>query len=317
MQATRVTIVATLYKSRDFIVPFFDRMSKEVSKFTTNFDFIFVNDGSPDDSYHIALALTKQHSNVTLVDLSRNFGHHRAIVCGLEASKGDLVFLTDIDLEEPPEDFSKYWSEFHSSITTDVVFGQQITRKGKIFERCSGWIFYTLLNILSDINIKRNIVMSRLMSRRYVDSLIMFQESELMLAGVFELAGFEQKSILVHKDDKGSSSYTFQRKIALLINAVTSLSSKPLYWAFYAGLGIVSVSIIFIVYLIAHRLIVNSVISGWSSLMVSIWFLSGVILTSSGLLSIYLSKVFLEVKRRPRYIIRNIFPSSQSGDTRS
>lgn len=313
MAEKKLSVVTSLYRSAGFIEEFFGRIRTVANQLKIDFEVILVNDGSPDNSLEVAKSLNLREPTVRVVDLSRNFGHHKALMCGLAQAEGDLIFLTDIDLEEPPEDLLRYWQAMmDSKQPVDVVFGQQVQRKGKFFEQLSGSFFYWALNKLSDIKIPPNLVMSRLMTKRYVEAILQFQESELMLAGIFQLAGFNQLAIPVTKSDKGFTTYSFGRKLDLLINAVTSLSSKPLYYIFYLGLLTTFASMVFISILLIRKLLNEDMISGWASTIVSLWFLGGLILTSTGLLSIYLSKVFIETKRRPLYIIRDKWPTDQS-----
>ena len=148
----------------------------------------------------------------------------------------------------------------------------------------------------------------RIMTSRYVHSLLMHKEEELFLAGIFEITGFNQKPQEVTKKSKIATTYTFKKRLQLLIRGLTSFSSLPLFLAFYSG-GLISiVAMLYAAYLILRKLIYNDIIvEGWTSLMVSIWFLSGLILLSSGLIGIYISRIYYEVKRRPNFIIRQVY----------
>lgn len=313
MKDVKLSVVTSLYRSAAFIEEFYRRISAVAQELNVSYEVVLVNDGSPDNSLEVAKNLSQREANVVVVDLSRNFGHHKALMCGLGQARGELIYLTDIDLEEPPEDLLRYWKELHeSSEVVDVVFGQQESRKGKFFEKFSGGLFYWALNKLSDVKITENLVMSRLMTRRYVDSVLLFQESELMLAGIFQMAGYHQKVISVVKSDKGFTTYSLGRKLSLLVNAVTSLSSRPLYYIFYLGILTTAFSLVYIVYLLLMKYLNEITISGWTSMIISLWLLGGMILTSTGILSVYLSKVFIEIKRRPTYIIRDKWSKDQS-----
>lgn len=303
----KLSIVTTLYKSSPYIDEFYARISKEAQNITNDYEIIFVDDGSPDDSLLKAVALYERDSRVKVVELSRNFGHHKAIMTGLSCAKGDFVFLIDSDLEEAPELLGSFWNELQKEDDLDVVYGVQEERKGGWFEKWSGAIFYSIFIYLSDMKIARNQIMARLMSRRYVSSLIAHRDRAIFLGGLFELAGFNQKSIVCKKMHKGNTSYTFTKRLAQALNSIISFSAKPLYIISLLGMFIFVLSIGYIVYLIIAKLFFFDPISGWTSILVSIYFLGGLILFSIGIIGIYINKIFEEVKNRPYSIIKNIF----------
>jgi len=295
----KLSIVTTLYKSSIYINEFYERITKEAEKITENYEIIFVDDGSPDDSLKKCIAVHEKDKKVKVIELSRNFGHHKAIMTGLSHAQGEFVFLIDVDLEEEPELLGEFWNELQNNEDIDVVFGVQESRKGGWFERWSGGLFWNLFNKLAHITISENPLTIRLMNKDYVSSLVKFKEKELFLAGVFELVGFNQVSFPIEKKSKQSTTYNLLQKIKLLNNAVVSFSSFPLYLSFYLGVILSLFSLLYGVYLILNKIIFDTIASGWTSLMVSIWFLSGVILLSVGILGLYISKIFTEVKNRP------------------
>jgi len=295
----KLSIVTTLYKSSQFIDEFYSRVSKEAQKITNDYEIIFVDDGSPDDSLQKAVALHEKDTKVKVIELSRNFGHHKAIMTGLSHAKGGFVFLIDSDLEEEPELLAQFWEELQKGKDLDVLYGVQESRKGGWFEKWSGGLFWRVFNKLAHIKISENPLTVRLMNKNYVTNLIRFKEKELFLAGIFELVGFEQKAFPISKSSKNSTTYNIIQKIKLLNNAVVSFSSFPLYLSFYLGVTISSFSLIYGIYLVVNKLFFGMVSSGWTSLMVSIWFLCGVLFLTIGILGLYISKIFQEVKNRP------------------
>ncbi|CAK17987.1 putative glycosyl transferase, family 2 [Pseudomonas entomophila L48] len=303
----KLSIVATLYQSASHLQEFHARCSSVAQAYAgDDYEIVLVNDGSPDDSLARAIRLTETDSHVVLVDLSRNFGHHKAIMTGLAHSRGDQVFLIDSDLEEPPEYLSKFAEQLQGE-DCDVVYGVQEQRKGSWFERLSGGVFWTLINRLSGLSLPANVVTARLMTRRYVDALLCHDEQEVFMAGLFQITGFAQKAITIKKLSSGQSTYTLRRKLALLVNSVTSFSALPLVAIFYIGLLIFSFSCCYAAYLTVHSLFFSYTLPGWTSVMVSIWVLGGLILSCMGVIGIYLSKVFSESKRRPYTIVRHIY----------
>ena len=307
-----LSIVTCLFYSAPYIEEFYKRISAVAQKITDDYEIIFVNDGSPDNSLEIAISLFEQDEKVKVIDLSKNFQHHKARMTGLEHASGSLVFGIDCDLEEKPELLSTFYEEIKKNPDADVIYGVQETRKGGVFERQSGSLFYSLFNMLSSDRITPNITSASISTRRYVQSLLQHKEREMFLPGLSAITGYNKYPITVKKDSKGSTTYTLRRKIALFVNAITSFSNKPLIYVFYLGCIISLLSGVSGLYLILKKLIFGGVLVGWSSVMASIWFLGGVLIFCLGILGIYLSKIFIEVKQRPYTIIRQIYERGTS-----
>ena len=312
----KLSIVTTLYKSEPYIVEFYRRASLAAQQLVgDDYEIVFVNDGSPDESLEVAIKLTKSvnGSHLTIIDLSKNFGHHKAMMAGLEHSNGELVFLIDCDLEEDPA----WLLEFSSTMSielADVVYGVQGSRKGNWFERWSGRLYYSIFNYLTELEIPKNMVTARLMSRRYVDSLLRFKERELVIGCLWVSTGYKQCARTVDKKSKGSSSYTFIKKLDLFILSITSFTVIPLKIGFYFGLIVLIGSIIFGVFLVINRLTMGTAVDGWASVMVSVWLLGGFLTFFISLVGLYISKIFTETKQRPLTIAREIYGRSKRKD---
>ena len=303
----KLSIVTTLYKSAPYIQEFYERISAEAKGLTDSYEIVFVNDGSPDNSIDLAVKLYESDEHVKVVDLSRNFGHHKAMMTGLRHASGEYVFLIDSDLEEEPELLSKFWDEFSSSGHVDMVYGVQGSRKGGAFERLSGNLFYKLFNFLSETKIPKNFLTVRLMTRRFVEALCSHEERELNFSTLVQLTGFNSIELQVKKGHKRESGYTLAKRFSILINAVTSSTARPLWIIFYFGLTVTLLSTTYIGYLIYVRLAHGVSMEGWTSLIVSVWFFGGLTILFLGIIGIYLSKVFSEVKARPFTVIKNIY----------
>ena len=234
---------------------------------------------------------------------------------GLEHTSGSLVFGIDCDLEEKPELLSAFYEEIKKNPDADVIYGVQETRKGGVFERQSGSLFYSLFNMLSSVRITPNLTSVSISTRRYVQSLVQHKEREIYLPAISATTGYKKVPITVKKESKGSSTYTLRRKIALFINAITSFSNKPLIYVFYLGCIISLLSGVAGLFLILRKLFFGGVLVGWSSVMVSLWFLGGLLIFCLGVLGIYLSKIFIEVKQRPYTIIRQIYQRGTSAQS--
>jgi len=302
----RLSVVTSLYKSAEFIREFHQRASEAAAKLTPDWEIIIVNDGSPDDSLQIAIELHRRDPRVRVIDLSRNFGHHKALMTGLANSRGDLVFVIDSDLEEDPAWLLTFYDAMKST-GAEAIYGVQRSRKGGWFERMSGALFYRVFNKLLTHPFPPNIVTARLMTRRYVDALVQHRDQEVSLAGLCTITGFEQQPLMVDKGTRADTSYGLRRRISAFVTAITSFSNRPLLYIFQLGVGVILLSIVAGIVLMYQSMTGRIGVPGWASIMVSIWFLGGVMIFCVGVLGIYLAKVFTETKDRPYTIIRRIY----------
>lgn len=311
----KLSIVATLYHSAEYIAEFHRRASAAAFALVgDDYEIVLVNDGSPDDSLERAIALTERDPRVVVIDLSRNFGHHKAMMTGLTSSVGELVFLIDSDLEESPEWLADFAAQMHAE-SSDAVYGVQARRKGNGFEKLTGALFYRLFRVLTGIAQPNNITTVRLMSRRYVDALLLHQERELNIGGLWVITGFKQSQRVVLKQSTSPTTYSLSNKFGHLVNSITSFSSLPLVFTFYAGLLISTSATFYIAYLIMRYFFVASPPDGYTSIVASTWLFSGLIIFFLGVQGIYISKIFSEVKQRPYTIIRRIYRALPSQDT--
>ena len=303
----KLSIVSTLYQSAPYIKEFYERATASAKLMVgEDYEIVLVNDGSPDNSLDLGVKLAEQDSHVVLIDLSRNFGHHKAMMAGLARAKGALIFLIDSDLEEEPEWLLKFNQQMLDGLC-DVVYGVQAKRRGDIFERAIGSVFYKIFRGLTGVNQPDNIVTARLMTRRYVQALLSHQERELNIGGLWVITGFKQAGQIVSKLGTSPTTYNLLEKFNVLINAITSFSSIPLVITFYSGLFISISALCYIAYLLFNYFLISSLPSGYTSLIASIWLFSGLIIFFLGVQGIYISKIFLEVKHRPNTIIRHIY----------
>lgn len=299
-----LSIVTTMYRSAGHIEEFYRRIVAAATARTKSIEVILVNDGSPDDALAVALRLHDHDERVRVVDLARNFGHHKAMMTGLSFARGRRVFLIDCDLEEPPEILSTFADKMDAE-GVDVVFGEQMAgRRGGLFERWSGVLFYKTFNALSTHPIPPNLITARLMTAEYVAALMLHDERECNIAGLWSITGFRQCALPVGKTHKGSTTYSLSKKVAGFSQAITAFSDKPLVYVFYFGASIFSFSVLAAVCLFLRRILFGALLSGWLSVMISIWMLGGMTIFAIGLVGIYLSKVYLETKRRPYTVVR-------------
>jgi putative glycosyltransferase len=306
----KISVVTTLYKSKVFLDKFIAEIQIALNQIQClDYELVFVNDGSPDDSLQYLIEKKKEIPQIKVIDLSRNFGHHYAIQVGLEYASGDYVFLIDNDLETSPRVLVDFYGEMNNDNSLDVVYGYQEVRKGMLLERVTGSVFWVLINKLSDTKIPHNILTERLMTKQYVESLLRLQDANVFLGGMMYWVGFNQKGLPIKKGlRKGASTYSLKRRAELMLQAITSFSGKPLEWLFYFGFTISIFSTLFIFYLIIIKIINKDVVQlGWTSIVAINVLILGVISTFLGIIGIYIYKIFRQVQGRPNAIIKKIY----------
>jgi putative glycosyltransferase len=307
-----LSVVTMLYHSEPYVREFHRRMVAAAEGVTSSFELIYVDDGSPDEAAGIAKELAATDARVTVVELSRNFGHHQAAVAGLQYARGVRIFIIDVDLEEQPEWLARFWQELERE-RADVVFGVNARRRAAGWRRYPGGAFWQLFNALSETKVPVNPCTVRLMVRRYVDALLSLPDRNLFLAGSYAWLGFKQVACLVEKTARPTrSSYSLRRMVELFLDAITSFTSYPLRLIFVAGLAISTTAVAAGVVLIIRKLANPAAISlGWPSIMVSVWFLGGTVIAFLGVIGLYLSKIFNETKGRPLYVVRDVHRRQQ------
>lgn len=312
----KLSVVTTLYCSESYIEEFLDRVSKsigEIAEIGESYEIVFVDDGSPDNSLSKVVELSKDNNKIKVIELSRNHGHHRAMMIGLEYTSADVIFLIDCDLEEPPESLVPFWTEMKSS-EFDVIYGVQNNKPGGLFRKFLSQSFYKVFNFMSYVKIPENELVARLMKKNYVKALLAYEESELFIPGIWIDVGFKRKAVLTEKHFDGNSSYSLKRRVTMAVDAVTSFSTKPLNYIFYLGAIMSVLAVLFAIYLIIMKLFFGITANGWTSILVSLYIIGGIIIFCIGTIGLYLSRIFLEVKSRPRSIVRNIYTYGKAND---
>lgn len=306
----KLSVVTTIFKTARCILPFYERVSVAARELGMDFEVVFVNDGSPDNGLELALNAARTRSEIVVVDLSRNYGQHKAIWAGLRVARGDLIAIFDGDLEEDPGLVVPFYEALRN-LSADVVFGIAREPKGSFMYRRSRDLFYWLLRRLSSIDFPRNAQTARLMSRRYVEALLLFEEREIFLIGIMHMAGFRQSSLLIDKPSLSQTTYRLRQLVWMAVNAVTAFSIAPLILIFVAGAGLFGASLLFLGYLVVIRTFNGVGVPGWTSVMALQMFSFSIIVLFLGIISIYIGTIFIEVKRRPSSIIRSV---TRNGD---
>ena len=309
-----LSIVTTTYFSEGEIQRFCERAILAADRTGLRYEIIVVDDGSEDNSVPIAVKSLKDAYSFSVITLTKNFGHHNALLAGLEKANGEIIFLIDSDLEEDPELLEPLLKRLFESKDCDVAYAIQFGgRKGNIFEAGSGRLFYYILRHITRISYPANQLTARVMTRRYVDAVISHKEVDYDLWTLFALTGYRQTYITATKGSKGSSRYTLNKKIKMATTIVTSTSSKPLVYIFILGCSASLIGVALLLYLVASSAMSQDTPSGWTSLITSIWLIGGLNIFSLGIVGLYLSKVFNEVKGRPRYLIDKQYNKEKAG----
>jgi putative glycosyltransferase len=310
-QPCDLSIVTMVYRSRPYLDEFIESAVAVAARIARDsYELIFVVDGSPDDSLQLLRSKQRENPQIVIVDLSRNFGHHQAAWCGLHTARGDRVFIIDCDLEVSPAMLEPFADTMTKS-GADVVYGYQESRRGGLASKYLGDAFWRIFNLLSTTQVPHNICTERLMSRRYVDTLLTLGDRNLFLAGMYFWAGFEQVGVKITKQSrKGRPVYTVFRRVQLMVRAISAFSSLPLQMSFWVGLtialGCVGYGIVLLVRKIGDP---DAILSGFTTLALLTSLSAGMIMMSLGVIGLYISRIYSQTQNRPVYLIRSIYRS--------
>lgn len=305
-----LSIVTTIYRSQGTIALFVERALAAGARVSRNVELIVVDDGSPDGSVEVVRKIVDADSRVSLVQLSRNFGHHKAMLAGLEEAKGELVFLIDSDLEEAPELLIDMMRVIEHN-PVDCLYGVQHGRKGGVVERWSGHAFYWLFGALSEVKIPENVSTLRLMTHRYVQSLVRFRDKNPVFVPLSLLAGYPQAPHHFNKENTSKTTYSLRRRISLTLLAITTFSGRPLHLMFAMSLMLAVLGLTYGGYVVI-RALTGSVQDGWSSLMAVVVFFFSLNAMFTGLIGLYVKQVLEEVKDRPRSVVQEVYSGRAS-----
>lgn len=269
------------------------------------FEFIFVDDGSQDDTLAVLRRAAQEDPRIRVISLARNFGQQIAATAGIDLASGDAVVLMDSDLQDPPEIVSQMIGKWRDGF--DVVYGTRLSRPGDSwFKRFSAGGFYSLINRLSEVPIPADTGDFRLMSRPVVDTLKQMPERHRFLRGMVAWTGFRQGAVSYDRPERfaGHTKYPFAKMMRYALDGILSFSIKPLRLAVALGLGTVCLAVIGILYALIMRLFTSVWVEGWTALMIAVLFLGGVQLISLGIIGEYVGRIYGEVQRRPLYVVR-------------
>lgn len=279
---------------------------KQPSK-TYDFEIVFVNDGSRDDSLAKLHALQAKDPRITVINFSRNFGHQLAVTAGLDYAHGDAVIIMDSDMQDPPKVSLELLSKWEEGF--DVVYAQRRSRKDTFFKRMTADVYYRALQRLADIDIPRNTGDFRLIDRKVVDTIKQFKEHNRFLRGMVSYVGFKQIAVQFDRDERhaGETGYPLRKMLKFAADGIFSFSAFPLKLISRVGYAISGLSFLGILYAIGVKLLDPSVVvSGWTFIVIAILLVGGVQLIMLGVLGSYLGRVYTEAQGRPLYIIESV-----------
>jgi len=301
-----ISIVIPVYNEEQVIESSINELLKELSNIECSFEIIFVDDGSNDSTIDILKRSQSEYTSIKFLSFTRNFGHQYALLAGIHRATGSAVIMMDSDLQHPPSLIPKLIDQWRSgsmvvqTIRKDINVG--------LFKKISSKLFYCIINLISNIKLNPATADFRLMDRAVVTELLKFNESDIFLRGIIPWLGFTTTYVEYNAVPRiaGKSKYSFLKMFNLALSGITSLSTLPLKFTIIIGLIISLTSFYFGIEAIAIRILTDSAVPGWASVMVGVFFIGGLSMIFMGVLGEYLGKIFIEVKKRPRFIIKEM-----------
>lgn len=300
-----ISVVIPVYKAENCLHELYQRLKTSLELISSNYEIVLVEDCGGDRSWSIIEKLAAADPRVRGIQFSRNFGQHYAITAGLDHCTGDWVVVMDCDLQDRPEEIFKLYQV--ASQGYDVVLARRCDRKAPLSQKITSYLFFKVFNYLADMNYDHQIGNFRMISRKVVNSLGQMNERLRFFGGLIDWLGFPSAVLDIEHSDRhsGKSTYSFYKRWKLASEIIIAYSDKPLRLSIKFGFCISFFAFMYGLYIFLRSLIFQIPVPGWSSLIISLYFLGGIIILNLGVVGIYLGKIFDEVKGRPLYIIRN------------
>ncbi len=312
MQATPlISVVIPVYKAEKILDELYQRLRDALQPISPDFEIVLVEDCGGDRSWDVIERLAAADPRVVGLQFSRNFGQHYGITAGMDQCRGDWVVVMDCDLQDAPEEIPRLYAKALEGY--DVVLALRGQRQDPPLKRLTSWLFYRLFSYLADIRFDGDSGNFRIMSRQVVKNFNRMREQLRFFGGHVQWMGFPTTGIQVQHAERaeGKSTYTFAKLWKLAADTIIAYSDKPLRMAARLGLTMAAVSFGFGAFILIRSMIHSSPIPGWSSLIVSLYFIGGLIIGILGIMGVYLGKAFDETKKRPLYIVRRLTPNAQ------
>lgn len=299
-----ISVIIPIYNEEQNIPELYQRLRETVTQISPNYEFLFVNDGSKDNSLLQLLKLANDDPHVYYINFSRNFGHQIAVSAGIDTCKGKAVVIIDGDLQDPPELIRDLYLKYQEGY--EVVYARRVSRKGEsFFKKVTAKMFYRILKNLTSISIPVDTGDFRLMDRKIVHYLRQMPEQNKFLRGQIAWLGFRQTQVLFAREKRkhGKTGYSFFKMLRFALDGITGFSDKPLQFVRNLGFFISFVSFAVILYAVYSHYILQRTITGWTSLIISSMFIGGIQLISIGIIGEYISRINKNVLQRPLYIV--------------
>ena len=299
-----ISVVVPVYKAENCLDELYRRLAQALEPISPNFEIVLVEDCGGDRSWEVIERLAGQDARVRGIQFSRNFGQHYGITAGLDHCSGDWVVVMDCDLQDRPEEIPRLYAKAQEGF--DVVLARRGTRRDPLFKRAASWLFYKMFSYLADIDYDAQTGNFRILSRKVAKNLCAMREQLRFFGGMVQWMGFPTASIEVEHAERheGKSTYTFGKLWKLAAETIIAYSDKPLRMAVRFGFLMALLAFCYGLYILALSTFYEAPIMGWSSLIVSLYFIGGIIISILGIIGIYLGKTFDESKKRPLYIVR-------------
>ena len=298
-----ISIVSPVYRAEKILPILVSEINLVMERIGEDYEIILVDDRSPDNSWEVMKILSSQNSKIKSIRLSRNFGQHSAIFAGLTKTKGDWVVVMDCDMQDQPKEIAKLYKKALEGF--DIVLGQRENRKDKFLKKLTSKLFYKVFNYLSGANFDNNVANFGIYHQKTIKSILDMGDYVKFFSLFINWIGFKSVSIPIEHGEReeGKSTYSVGRLFKQAFNVIISFSDKPLRLFINFGLSISVLSVIVGMYYLYLALTGKIAQPGFSSLILSIWFLSGIIISCIGIVGVYLGKAFDQAKGRPTFII--------------
>ncbi|RME50372.1 MAG: glycosyltransferase [Caldilineae bacterium] len=298
-----ISVVIPVYKAEKCLDELIGRLQSSLEKITSDYECLLIEDGSGDGTWKKIVEHAKRDARIRGIRFSRNFGQHHGITAGLDHARGDWVVVMDCDLQDAPEEIPRLYAKAQEG--HDVVLARRARRRDSTRKQLSSRVFYRLFNYLTGMKHDASVGNFRIMSAKVVRQVNAMREGLRFLPGMVEWLGFTPAYIDVEHGERyaGESTYTLARLLALATDTIIAYSDKPLRISVQIGFAIAGLAFLAGLILLIYASIYDVPIMGWSSLMVSLYFLGGIIIANLGIIGIYLGKTFDETKKRPLYVI--------------
>ena len=298
-----ISVVIPVYKAEGCLNELYARLKASLETITQDYEIVMVEDCGGDRSWPMIVDLAQQDTRVKGIQFSRNFGQHYGITAGLDYCDGDWAVVMDCDLQDRPEEIPRLHAKALEGY--EVVLARRGERNDPVWKRFTSWLYYKLFSYLADINYDGETGNFRIISRKVVNSFRAMRERLRFFGGLVSWMGFATATIDVKHDQRfaGQTSYTFSKLCKLASETIIAYSDKPLRISIRFGFTISLLAFAYGSYIVYRALIHGTPIMGWSSLIASLYFLGGIIISILGVLGVYLGKAFDETKRRPLYIV--------------